>query len=260
MGLLRCDCVFSISLSNQEVKKAPALSASVAVFAILFSACAAEQTPLPEPADRLSRSLIEATRGNRISDVRTLLAQGASPDSTEAPVHGAYDGGATALILAVKSGNIDLVSALISAGAHVNLKQGTQHDGPTPRIVAAAQGHEGIVRLLLLSGANVNARMGLDGTQPGALHWAVKDGHHGVVSLLLGEGAIVDRRDLYEALHSGRAELVTRLLAAGGDPCWRFSTGRTVMEEAERAPEATRRQVVSTVRLAMGLAPATATH
>lgn len=237
------------------MKSAAVLSATIAVFAILLSACTAEQTAPPVPADRLTASLIQAIRANHVADVRSLLTRGANPDSIEAAPAGTLDGRLTALIVAVKSGNIELVRALINAGADVNLRKGGEHDGATPLIVAASQGHESIVKLLLRSGANVNARMGLDGTLPGALHWAVTHDHRGVVNILLSEGAIVDRRDLYESIHSGRASVVAQLLEGGGDPHWRFSTGRTVMEEAERSPEATRGDVISAVRIALGPIP-----
>jgi hypothetical protein len=225
-----------------------------AVIAILLplaaAGCRTEEISIPEPADRLSSALVEATRANRLDEARRLLERGARPDSLDER----NNSGDTALILAARGGYVDIVRALIDAGADVNLKQHHRHEGRSPLIIAAYEGHAQVVAELLRSGAHANARMGLDGTLPGALYWAVSQNHQEVVNLLLSEGATVGRQEILQAIRAGEARFVRQLLAAGGDPYWRFSTGRSVLEEAEGAPETTRREVVTVVRQAMGLA------
>jgi ankyrin repeat protein len=66
--------------------------------------------------------------------VQTLLGAGAA-------VNDAWDGGATALLLAAQSGHLEVCVVLILAGADVVR---ADSDGLTPLLAAAMGGHEAV--------------------------------------------------------------------------------------------------------------------
>jgi ankyrin repeat protein len=211
-----------------------------------MAACAAD-LPLPEPRDRLDASLLAAVQANKLTEVRDLLRRGASPDVMTTHPHDE----STALVIAAREGYTEIASALIAAGANVNLRQhGTgSWEGLTPVMAAAGTDRSDILSLLIEHGANVNRRTGLDGTAPTALYWASTYGKTAAVSLLLAAGAAIERRDLETAISGGHLEIAERLLQAGADPWWRFSTSETVLEKAQRSPLKTRAKMVAMVRM-----------
>ena len=83
-------------------------------------------------------------------------------------------------MLASQYGHIEIVRALLAAGANVNLQDNI---GKTALYYASSEGHIDIVRLLLEYGADVNPQdSGFDYT---ALMIASYEGHIEVVRLLL---------------------------------------------------------------------------
>jgi hypothetical protein len=86
---------------------------------------------------------------------------------------------------------IDILKALISAGADVNLA--SQHQRPdtetnvTPISSAAADGHTEAIRALILAGADPNIPCAPSGFT--AIHWAAESGHAEAITALIQGGA-----------------------------------------------------------------------
>ena len=94
------------------------------------------------------------------SEVSECLKRGADPDARE------KQGGGTPLHIGANQGRIEVVRALLGAGANVNARE---RDGWTPLHYAAIRGHTGIAKTLIAAGAGVNAKEE-DGWTP--LHFA----------------------------------------------------------------------------------------
>jgi ankyrin repeat protein len=93
--------------------------------------------------------LTEAARLNDDRLVKMLLDAGAKVDS-------ANPDDETALMLAIKNGNLQMTEELMKAGANVNRIE--KFHNQTPLIYAAADGHADIVKLLLSKDADVRPR------------------------------------------------------------------------------------------------------
>ena len=127
-------------------------------------------------------------------DVRAatrLLALGASPDAKPRVTEWCH-APLCALGQAAWHGHVDVVNALLAAGAQVDV-----HGCRSALVAAAAHGHVTVVDRLLAAGANVNADYG------DALKEAARNGHVAVVDRLLRAGAEVGGRGRFEysALH-----------------------------------------------------------
>jgi hypothetical protein len=90
-----------------------------------------------------------------------------------------------ALIQASRNGYVDIVKALIAAGANLN----RDYDNDTPLIAAARMGQLAVVQTLIAAGANVN--QSAFGNTP--LRAASAYGHTRIVETLLKAGANVTR-------------------------------------------------------------------
>ncbi|WP_353273625.1 ankyrin repeat domain-containing protein [Wolbachia endosymbiont (group A) of Agelastica alni] len=91
--------------------------------------------------------------------------------------------------MAAKHGDIEIVNALIKAGANVNAEN---KDKWTPLHFAAAWGHKDVLEVLLTAGANVNAENKNKWTP---LYLAAVRGHKDVLEVLLTAGANVNAQD-----------------------------------------------------------------
>ncbi len=111
----------------------------------------------------------------------------------------------TALQLAAKQGDVDIVQILLKAGADVSAPR--QHYGGTALEYTAFKGHPEIVEILLGVGAAVDAECG----EMTALQGAAKGGHHRVVELLLSRKAKVDATS-----PNSRRQTPLQLAAKGG--------------------------------------------
>ena len=99
-----------------------------------------------------------------------------------------YEGHFTpALIQAARSGYVDIIHALIAAGANLN----REYDHETPLIAAARNGHLDVVKALISAGANVN-KSAYTNTP---LRAAAAHGYTSIVEALLKAGANVTRPD-----------------------------------------------------------------
>ena len=123
--------------------------------------------------------------------------------------------GASAVCVAAQNGHLEVVRALVGAGADLDL---AKEDGVTPLFVAAQEGHLEVVRSLLGAGANVvQARAG--GAAP--LFVASQFGRLEVVRALVEAGAIVDQAadggatPLYTSSQFGHLDVMRALVQAG---------------------------------------------
>lgn len=93
--------------------------------------------------------LLMAVKSGDIKQVRALLAAGAKPDVSDRQ-------GTTALMYAANLGYTEIVRSLVEAGANINLPR--KRYGLTALMLAASANHFDIVRLLISKGADVNAK------------------------------------------------------------------------------------------------------
>ena len=145
------------------------------------------------------------------------------------------------LSTAIENGQTQKVVELINAGVDVNKVMG---GGFTHLIRAADEGNVNIVKALLKAGADVNAAVDFFGYTP--LLRAAIEGHAGVVSALIKAGADVNWPDeegktpLIQAVEAEHSNVVRILLAAGADPSQPENYGWTPVDRAAkqvRSPE-----------------------
>ena len=151
---------------------------------------------------------------------------------------------------AVQNLDVDGVRRELAAGANVDV---LDEEGYTPLYYACkatsiakaireekVRERDAIVAALLRAGANVEGRPSTYSFTPllGAV-WDRRGPPSDVVAQLIAAGADIEAADingffpLYTAAQSGRADTVSRLLAAGADPHRRLrGTGPTVLEGA----------------------------
>jgi ankyrin repeat protein len=148
----------------------------------------------------------------------------------------ARDGdGNTALMLAARGGNEELVSWLLRRGAVVEQEN---QSGARALSYAAARGHSAVVRTLLERGAGPGF-VDLDGNTP--LSLAVFGGHGATARLLLDRKAPLgagrwSAADLLDAAAgNGDLDAVTALVRAGADPNGPAKGGALPLVSAVRA-------------------------
>lgn len=120
------------------------------------------------------------------------------------------------LFAAVKSGNLKEVESAIASGVDVNSRDGERH---TPLMLAAEKGHLDIVRALIKAGADLDAAAEKKGATP--LLRALWNNHIEAAKVLLEAGADVhaqDDRALSSAASLGNDDIVRLLLKGGADP------------------------------------------
>ena len=189
-------------------------------------------------------TLLAAAKAGNLPAVQTSLQQHKDPNQAEPD-------GTTPLHWTVQQDRLDIVQALISAGANVNAKN---RYGTTPLVLAAANGsapvtqallkagadvrvmvpqtgsiliagartgNPEVIKLLLAAGADVNFAERFSGQT--ALMWAAAEGHPEAVKALTAGGAHVSaqahdkKMALFFAVRKGDIESVQALLAAGAD-------------------------------------------
>ena len=195
-------------------------------------------------SDSLDMRVIDAVRAEDLSQVRSLLQQGADVQSSQAD-------GTTALHWAAYRGDIDATRLLIQSGA---LVEATSRYGITPLVLACTKGAPAVIEVLLEAGADPNtvsgegepvlmttARTGsVDGLRAlvtrgadvnateswrgqTALMWAAADDHPAAVRFLVEHGAEIHVRStggfsaLLFAVRGGRADAVRALLDLGAN-------------------------------------------
>lgn len=220
----------------------------------------------PSPAPRLSSvelntklmQTLKICRGDvDFEVVRTLLKQGASPNSTNAG-----NDSMTALIVAAGKGQPGIVKLLLDSGAEVNSKakllvKGDNNsfvlDGVTALSTAALSGNAPVLKMLIDHGADVHA---LDSRGQSIMLWARSNE---VVQILLDQGLDINSRDVdgftllilsstafaegdphrfaaSRALGSGIPD-VSFLLERGADPNVKAKSGVTPLNASQGRPE-----------------------
>lgn len=120
--------------------------------------------------------------------------------------------GKTALHWAASSGNKEIISVLLEAGASVRSEDAGKR---TPLHYAAREGRNEAARLLLDQGADVNAKDQHDLTPLEIAMWG--DDADEMVGFLLGNGAEAGPRALENAIRYGHVEAVRLLVDKGLD-------------------------------------------
>jgi ankyrin repeat protein len=126
----------------------------------------------------LVRPLHLATQFNRPAVVALLLQHGADVDATTSR-------GETALLLAAKSGYVDIAEQLLQSGADPLAAEASY--GDTAIYIAAMNGFLDVVKLMVSSGVDVNLQNSRTGET--ALWVAAMDNRADVVAFLLSAGA-----------------------------------------------------------------------
>lgn len=150
----------------------------------------------------------------------------------------------TALMTAVKDGNVTTVRRLIAEGADVNERDS---GGDAPVIMAAYLGHADVLRLLLEAGGDVTA---LDpGMKATALHAAAYAGHADTAQLLIEHGIAIDQQGpyngytaLHDAIWQNNVDVARVLIDAGADLTIRSNDGQT---PADFARARNRREILA---------------
>ena len=168
--------------------------------------------PVDEPTRLGVRPLHLAIQNEDVAAVRLLLAHGADPRSTDGT-------GETCLMMAARLGRLDIVDALLAAGASAADKD--QAYGQTALMVAARQGHANLVARLLEKGAPVDARTRVGATP----RFRLPSSNSGSKGAGIVRGGWPERgeRDptpgaktaLLYAAREGRTDIVAQLLDAG---------------------------------------------
>lgn len=143
-----------------------------------------------------SNPLLAAAHADKIDDFRKALAEKPNLEAIY-PVIGTLDDGHTALLIAARNGNLEMVQELIAAGANVNAVEPVF--GAVPLHKATYNGHEKITEALTrASGINLNYQGPSNGYTP--LLDALWHGYAGCARILLAAGA---RKDIagYDGLY-----------------------------------------------------------
>ena len=156
--------------------------------------------------------------------LHALLSEGAKIDLQTTD-------GMTPLYAACQNGHIEVVRALLSSRAKIDLR--TKGDGRSPLHVACQQGHTEVVLALLSRGAEVDLQSKDDACP---LHLACQNGHMDTVCALLSSGAKVNRHavkagtPMHLACHNGHFGVVRALLSAGARTDLRDMNGRMPLD------------------------------
>lgn len=190
-----------------------------------------------------------AAKDGEFDQVQDFLRRGFNPN-VRVPIRnrGAFFW-FTPLDAAMTLSNVDVVSALLKAGADPNL---VNEAGMSPLFAAVMDGDKPeIVRLLLKYGANVNQKNSFGYT---ALQMAIFQNSSGDVRELLNAGAPLDIREGYSDVQnkgnstlmqwatflrvSDDTDVLEILLQAGSDPLYQNKKGETALDILkERFPQ-----------------------
>ncbi len=168
-----------------------------------------------------SLTLIDAAKNGNAGAVRTLLAQHADINATEAD-------GSTALHWAVQRNDVAVTDLLLAAGAKADAA--TRYN-ITPLALACKNGNAAIIERLLKAGADPN---GFSSEGQTALMTAARNGNVAAVKMLLTHGAKVNVKEPFRgqtalmwAAGEGNAAAAELLIEFGSDVKAKSKTGFT---------------------------------
>jgi ankyrin repeat protein len=149
-----------------------------------------------------------------------LLAHGGDVDEAD-------ENGTTPLMYAARSGNLELVQALVQAHSPLNVQDQTKK---TALMKAIVSGHQVIGQYLIQSGTNIHL---LNSGKNSALHLAAQFGRGEIVKSLLQKGAQVNQRNIQQetplhlAAADGTPEIIRALVNHGADLNAKTEEGKT---------------------------------
>jgi ankyrin repeat protein len=160
---------------------------------------------------------IQAVLNSRPKEVESLLKRGMDANAVDLK-------GQPVLHIAAREGNLEVVQALVAAGADIDKRNAFKE---TPIMLACLAGSMPIVSFLLSKDAQIN--------QPGwtPLLYAATNGRTDLVKLLLDNSAYIDSAapngttPLMMAVRGGYIDTVRLLLDEGADPTLKNENGDT---------------------------------
>jgi hypothetical protein len=141
-------------------------------------------------------ALMLAAKSGRMELAGRLLKKGAAVNAVSAA-------GDTALHLAAESGHVEVSSLFLDKGAQVNA---VNYAGSTALILAAVSGRDDVVSLLLARGADAEKQGTFNGKTGTPLEAALQVGSTSVVSLLMNREEALDRTTAKHASSSQSAD------------------------------------------------------
>jgi ankyrin repeat protein len=154
-------------------------------------------------------ALLWAAQKGHVEIVTALIGAGADVNVVDSS-------GIAPIQWATENGHVNAVSALIDAGARLDLRETTSGQGLMHRV--SIYGHTDIARLLLSRGADLDTK---DAAQKAPVYYACKYGHEQLAELLVARGASM--ADCGQK-NFGRSPLLTRSLADDEAVVWRLAS------------------------------------
>lgn len=160
-----------------------------------------------------AHALNEAILSQDAESVRLLLLYGVNPNATDKH-------GVSPLVAAAEKSYLDAAIALLKYGADPNMSVGPEMDSPLS--IAAVANNVRFTHLLLMYGGNPNQSMSNGNTLLiGSIN---KKAPKNLIDMLLNYGAGPNEKNgegktaLFEAITSGRVDIVTSLIEHGANP------------------------------------------
>jgi len=176
--------------------------------------------------------LHQAVLAGNLEEVKKLVSSGA--DVNALYIDEATPDEGTALLLAVKNDDHDIVAYLLENGANIEIKD---VNGLTALHLAVVADRKDITELLLSKGANIKAT---DNSKRTTLHWAsLATDDRELALLLIDHGAavnalnLVGESPLHEAVTFGNVSAVEVLLEHGVDKTLKAGDGTTALARAQ---------------------------
>jgi ankyrin repeat protein len=190
-----------------------------ALFAALLLGCGQSKEQALQELEKLNvkftpEDFVQSADKGDLKAVQLFLAAGIDGNSQDAT-------GSTALMVAAKSGRIDVVNKLLEQKLNLDLQN---RQGETALMLAAADNQADIVKLLLKNNADPNLQ---DHSGWSALMKAVYQGNTACVEALVGQSRQEVNRALLVAALTGHRDIVQVLLKNGAEVDTRADDGRT---------------------------------
>lgn len=230
--------LINFSCSQNSLRKL----VSVAVCLLYFAIASVNTLSFTRHQSRAAKSvrqdrygiLLKAVEAGDIKGVRKLIRRGIKVDPKN-------KGETTALMMAARRGNLEIVKMLLTAGANPNASTVTRH-GEWDSPLISAMGSKGdrlrILDTLIAGGADVNPRRVNPPVLP-PLFYAIGSGDALMVEELLKRRADINFKfrnqvtPLMLAVSSRNSSMVKRLIAAGADVNLKNDLGQTALSLAQ---------------------------